>query len=59
MTFDLTKSFILDNILGCIQSPAQPNPVVWDGATCEIVNSLRPMAVFTETFFLNVWLGSD
>ena len=53
------KSFTLDNILGCIQSPAQLNPAVWDGAICENSQSLRPMAVFTETFFFDVWLGSD
>ena len=50
MTFGLTKSFILDNIRGCIQSPAQPNPAVWHGATCENSQQLRLMAVFLETF---------
>ena len=35
MTSGSAKSFILDIVLGCIQRPDQPNPVVWNGASCE------------------------
>ena len=57
MTFDLTKSFILDNILGCIQSPAQPNPVVWDGATCENSQQFKAYGCFYRNFFLECLVG--
>ena len=35
MTSGLAKGFVLDSIRGCIQDSAQPNPVVWDRATCK------------------------